>query len=133
MLIDICVIDYISEKNRFELTYSFIFKNIRIFLKTNVNYNFYILSLSSLFNSAIWLEREIWDMFGIKFLLHPDLRRILTDYGFKGHPLCKNFPLTGYVELNYDYLNKNITINPIELSQNIRVFKFNNPWILWKI
>jgi NADH-quinone oxidoreductase subunit C len=66
-------------------------------------------------------------MFGIKFLLHPDLRRILTDYGFKGHPLCKNFPLTGYVELNYDYLNKNITINPIELSQNIRVFKFNNP------
>ena len=126
-LMDICVTDNINDINRFELTYSFIFKTNRIFLKTKLSSNKYILSLSSVFGSANWLEREAWDMFGIKFLLHPDLRRILTDYGFKGHPLRKDFPLTGYYEIQYDDISQSIIVLPIELSQKYRSFELVNP------
>lgn len=132
-LMDICVVDYISDTNRFELTYSFIFETYRIFLKTKISSNKYILSLSNVFASANWLEREVWDMFGIKFLLHPDLRRILTDYGFKGYPLRKDFPLTGYYEIQYDDISQSIIILPIELSQKYRSFELINPWIKWKL
>ena len=132
-LMDICVVDYINNLNRFELTYSYIFQTHRIFLKTAISTNKYILSLSSIYLSSIWLEREVWDMFGIKFLLHPDLRRILTDYGFKGYPLRKDFPLTGYYELQFDDLSQNIIIAPVEFSQKYRTYGLVNSWIKWKI
>jgi len=132
-LMDLCVIDNLNDTNRFELTYSFLFETNRIFLKTKISLNKHILSLSPVYSSAIWLEREVWDMFGIKFLLHPDLRRILTDYGFKGHPLRKDFPLTGYYEIQYDDISQSIIVLPLELSQKYRSFELINPWIKWKI
>jgi NADH:ubiquinone oxidoreductase subunit C len=132
-LMDLCVNDNINDEKRFELTYSFIFETNRIFLKTKLSPNKYILSLSSVYASANWLEREAWDMFGIKFLLHPDLRRILTDYGFKGYPLRKDFPITGYYEIQYDDISQSIIVIPIELSQKYRSFELVNPWIKWKI
>jgi len=132
-LMDICVIDNINNFPRFELIYSFLFRTFRIYLKFKVSAKNYVLSISFLFKSAPWLEREAWDMFGIKFLLHNDLRRILTDYGFCGHPLRKDFPLTGYFELNYDDNMQAINIGFLELSQQFRLFKFYNPWIKWKI
>lgn len=132
-LMDICAVDNISDLNRFELTYSLILKTNRIFLKTKISSRKYILSLSSIYASATWLEREIWDMFGVKFLLHPDLRRILTDYGFKGFPLRKDFPLTGFYEIQYDDLSQCIIVVPVELSQKFRSFELVNPWIKWKI
>jgi len=85
------------------------------------------ISISSLFVSSTWFEREVWDMFGIKFLYNDDLRRILTDYGFKGHPLRKNFPLIGYVEVRYDDLSKSIATEKVEITQGLRYFKFENP------
>jgi NADH:ubiquinone oxidoreductase subunit C len=86
-----------------------------------------ILSIKFFFSSASWLEREAWDLYGVKFLLHLDLRRILTDYGFQGHPFRKDFPLIGFVELRYDDLFQSIVIEPVELSQKFRFFKFENP------
>ena len=125
---DLCVIDYPDKKERFELNYNFlsIKYNIRIFVKTYTQA--YIASLTPIFNSANWIERECWDMFGIFFLNHPDLRRILTDYGFDGFPLRKDFPLTGYIEIRYDDEKANIVYEPLEMTQEYRLFNFTSPW-----
>lgn len=128
ILNDICVIDYPEKVTRFELNYNLlsITYNFRIFLKTYSQA--YIPSISSIFKGANWIERECWDMFGIFFLNHPDLRRILTDYGFEGFPLRKDFPLTGYIEIRYDDEKTNIVYEPLELSQEYRLFNFASPW-----
>ena len=119
---------------KFQLTYSFLsYKTSkRIFLKTYLTKIPFALSLSSIFASANWLEREAWDMFGIKFLFHPNLRRILTDYNFKGHPLRKDFPIIGYVELIYNDSIQSIQVVPVEITQSLRFFEFLNPWIKFK-
>jgi NADH:ubiquinone oxidoreductase subunit C len=134
-LLDIIIVDYPTRlENRFELIYAFWNNknNFRFFIKTFTNSVTPILSISSFFSSSSWLEREAMDMFGIKFLLHNDLRRILTDYGFQGYPLCKDFPLSGFIELRYDDLFQSIFSEPVEFSQKFRFFKFDNPWSKWK-
>jgi NADH/F420H2 dehydrogenase subunit C len=125
---DICVIDYPAKNERFEINYNLLSTkyNIRFFVKTYTQA--YVPSLAPLFNSANWIERECWDMFGIFFLNHPDLRRILTDYGFDGFPLRKDFPLTGYIEIRYDDEKSNIVYEPLEMSQEYRLFNFTSPW-----
>jgi len=133
---DINVVELITNlRLNFQITYSFwsVIYKIRIFIRIFVKNFMALISIKSLFNSADWLEREIWDMFGIKFLLHGDLRRILTDYGFKGHPLRKTFPLTGYIEVRYDDTQQFTITEPVEFAQRFRFFKFNNPWRNWKI
>ena len=132
MLIDITAVDYPSRSSRFEVVYQLlsIHYNARIRVKTNVDELTPIESVSSLFPSANWFERETWDMFGICFLNHPDLRRILTDYGFEGHPLRKDFPGSGYVELRYDDSKKRVISEPVELAQEFRYFDFASPWEL---
>jgi len=129
-LMDITAVDYPNKTNRFELMYSFlsVSKAVRLIIKSNVAENKPVTSLSSLFSSSIWLEREVWDLFGIFFYLHPDLRRILTDYGFEGFPLRKDFPLTGYLEVRYDDEKKRIVQEPLEMSQEFRLFDFLSPW-----
>ena len=128
VLNDICVIDYPEKIDRFELSYNVLSVkyNFRVFIKSYTSA--YIPSISSLFNSANWIERECWDMFGVFFTNHPDLRRILTDYGFDGFPLRKDFPLTGYIEIRYDDEKANIVYEPLELSQEYRLFNFTSPW-----
>ena len=132
MLIDITAVDYPSRSSRFEVVYQLlsIHYNARIRVKTNVDELTPIESVSSLFPSANWFERETWDMFGICFLNHPDLRRILTDYGFEGHPLRKDFPVSGYVEFRYDDSKKRVISEPVELAQEFRYFDFASPWEL---
>ena len=132
MLIDITAVDYPSRSSRFEVVYQLlsIHYNARIRVKTNVDELTPIESVSSLFPSANWFERETWDMFGICFLNHPDLRRILTDYGFEGHPLRKDFPVSGYVEFRYDDSKKRVISEPVELAQEFRYFDFASPWAL---
>ena len=132
MLIDITAVDYPSRSSRFEVVYQLlsIHYNARIRIKTNVDELTPIESVSSLFPSANWFERETWDMFGICFLNHPDLRRILTDYGFEGHPLRKDFPVSGYVEFRYDDSKKRVISEPVELAQEFRYFDFASPWEL---
>lgn len=136
LLLDIFAIDKLGLttislfQKRYQLCYNVLslYNNLRIILKINVvNFDF-IESLTILFNSSNWLEREIWDMFGIFFYNHPDLRRILTDYGFEGFPLLKDFPLSGYLEVRYDFEQKKIVLEPIELTQEFRYFDFKNPW-----
>lgn len=129
-LIDITAIDYLGLKNRFEVVYqltSIVF-NHRILLKTVVSPLTVLASSTLVFNSAGWLEREVWDMFGIFFSSHFDLRRILTDYGFQGFPLRKDFPLTGFVELRYDDELKRVLYESLELAQEFRFFDFQSPW-----
>jgi NADH:ubiquinone oxidoreductase subunit C len=128
MLNDICVVDYPEKPNRFEINYNLLSVkyNFRFFIKTYTSA--YVNSLTSLFYSANWIERECWDMFGIFFVNHPDLRRILTDYGFEGFPLRKDFPLTGYIEIRYDDESANIVYEPLEMSQEYRLFNFTSPW-----
>ena len=132
MLIDITAVDFPSRSSRFEVVYQLlsIHYNARIRVKTNVDELTPIESVSSLFPSANWFERETWDMFGICFLNHPDLRRILTDYGFEGHPLRKDFPVSGYVEFRYDDSKKRVISEPVELAQEFRYFDFASPWEL---
>ena len=132
MLIDITAVDYPSRSSRFEVVYQLlsIHYNARIRVKTKVDELTPIESVSSLFPSANWFERETWDMFGICFLNHPDLRRILTDYGFEGHPLRKDFPVSGYVEFRYDDSKKRVISEPVELAQEFRYFDFASPWEL---
>jgi NADH:ubiquinone oxidoreductase subunit C len=115
--------------NYYFLSYTY---NYRLTLKLFTNLLRPVLSIVYFYPSANWLEREAWDMYGIKFLLHADLRRILTDYGFQGHPLRKDFPLIGFVELRYDDSNRSIILEPVELAQDYRFFKFANPWLNWK-
>lgn len=130
LLVDICCVHYLNIE--YELIY--ILLNIqnghRIFIKIKTNHNFAnISSVSNLYNSANWLEREVCDMFGLRFTGHKDLRRILTDYGFRGQPLRKDYPLCGFVEVRYDDSKKYLVYEPIELSQNFRNYDGLNPWL----
>ena len=127
---DIWGVDFPSNKERFEVNYLLlsIRFNIRIIVKVTVNEEDAIESVEEIFSSAGWLEREVWDMFGVYFVGNKDLRRILTDYGFEGHPLRKDFPLSGYTEVRYDDGEKRIVVEPSELAQEFRYFNFNSPW-----
>ena len=129
-LIDIAGVDYPEDEKRFHLIYLFLSheKNTRIKLITKFNIDQPIQSLTKIFPSANWMEREVFDMYGIKFKNHPDLRRILTDYGFKGYPLRKDFPLTGFNEVRYSEKEKKVIYEPVKLEQNYRNFDFESPW-----
>ena len=129
-LIDIAGVDYPENEKRFELVYLFLSHehNLRIKVLTKFQINQPINSLTKIFPSANWMEREVFDMYGIKFKNHPDLRRILTDYGFKGHPLRKDFPLTGFNEVRYSEKEKKVIYEPVKLEQNYRNFDFESPW-----
>ncbi len=129
-LIDITAIDYPSRELRFEIVYLLISLklNQRILIKTSINENDNIESISSVHKSANWYERECYDLFGIKFLNHPDLRRIMTDYNFEGHPLRKDFPLTGHNEVSYSEKEKKIVYEKVKLSQEYRNFDYSSPW-----
>ena len=129
-LIDIAGVDYPDDEKRFQLIYLFLSheKNHRIKLKIRFQINQLISSITKIFPSANWMEREVFDMYGVKFKNHPDLRRILTDYNFKGHPLRKDFPLTGFNEVRYSEKEKKVIYEPVKLEQNYRNFDFESPW-----
>ena len=129
-LIDITAVDYPENKKRFKIVYLFLSHEInqRIVLSFFINENQQIPTLTKIFPSANWMEREIFDMYGIKFTDHPDLRRILTDYGFEGYPLRKDFPLTGHTEVRYSEDKKKVVYEPVKLEQNYRNFDFESPW-----
>jgi len=129
-LIDIAGVDYPENEKRFELIYLFLSheNNLRIKLLIKFETSKAINSITKIFPSANWMEREVFDMYGIKFKSHPDLRRILTDYGFKGHPLRKDFPLTGFNEVRYSEKEKKVVYEPVKLEQNYRNFDFESPW-----
>jgi NADH-quinone oxidoreductase subunit C len=129
-LVDITGVDYPDRQKRFEVVYNLLSlkHNQRIRVKVAADEDTVVPSASGAFSSAIWLEREVWDMFGVFFSDHPDLRRILTDYGFEGHPLRKDFPLTGYVEVRYDEDQKRVVYEPVKLVQEFRGFDFASPW-----
>ncbi len=129
-LMDVCGVDYPEDENRFEVVYHLISltHNLRVRVKVRTNEEEAVPTVTGVFSSAGWFEREAWDLFGIYFSGHPDLRRILTDYGFEGHPLRKDFPLTGYVELRYDDEKKRVVYEPVTLTQEFRTFDFMSPW-----
>jgi len=130
MLADLTAVDFPDRDERFDVVYNLLSlkHNQRIRVKAAVGEDVAVPSISSVFSSAIWLEREAWDMYGIYFSDHPDLRRLLTDYGFEGHPLRKDFPLTGYVEVRYDEDQKRVVYEPVNLTQEFRRFDFMSPW-----
>lgn len=129
-LVDICGADYPDRERRFEVVYHLLSlkHNQRVRVKTVTDEATPVPSVIGVFSSAGWFERETWDMYGIMFADHPDLRRILTDYGFDGHPLRKDFPLTGYVELRYDDEQRRVVYEPVKLRQDFRTFDFLSPW-----
>ena len=129
-LIDITAVDYPSKKNRFRMIYLLLSHelNNRIIIDFSLNENEKVFSITSIFPSANWMEREVFDMYGIDFQDHPDLRRILTDYGFQGHPLRKDFPITGHTEVRYSEERKKVIYEPVKLEQNYRNFDYNSPW-----
>ena len=129
-LIDIAGVDYPENEKRFELVYLLLSHehNLRIKVIIKFQIDQTISSLTKIFPSANWMEREVFDMYGIKFKNHPDLRRILTDYGFKGYPLRKDFPLTGFNEVRYSEKEKKVIYEPVKLEQNYRNFDFESPW-----
>tara|TARA_A100001011_G_scaffold132878_1_gene140021 strand:- start:31935 stop:32546 length:612 start_codon:yes stop_codon:yes gene_type:complete len=129
-LIDVVGIDYPEEEKRFNLIYLFLSheNNLRIKISIKFEITEQIPSITKIFPSANWMEREVFDMYGIKFKNHPDLRRILTDYNFKGHPLRKDFPLTGFNEVRYSEKDKKVVYEPVKLEQNYRNFDFSSPW-----
>ena len=130
-LIDIAGIDYPQDEKRFNLVYLFLSheNNTRLKLKIKFQTDQTIPSITKIFPSANWMEREVFDMYGIKFKNHPDLRRILTDYNFKGHPLRKDFPLTGFNKVRYSEKEKKVIYEPVKLEQNYRNFDFESPWV----
>lgn len=130
-LLDVWGIDLLEVKKRFVVNYLFlsVVYNMRVIVKVHLLENEGIDSLTYLYNSTGWLEREVWDMYGIFFYNHFDLRRILTDYGFDGFPLRKDFPVTGFTEVNYDYEKKRILYTPISLTQEMRTYIYKNPWL----
>ena len=129
-LIDITAVDYPENSQRFKVVYLFLSHefNQRIILSYLINENEVIPSLTSIYPAANWMEREVFDMYGVKFKDHPDLRRILTDYGFEGHPLRKDFPLTGHTEVRYSEEHKKVIQEPVKLEQNYRNFDYESPW-----
>ncbi len=129
-LVDILAVDYPNNDKRFEVIYLFLSheNNLRIVIKVNVEEDQKIPTITNIFSSANWLEREVFDMNGIEFDKHPDLRRILTDYEFEGFPLRKDFPLTGYKEVRYDPEKKKVLYGPVKLQQAYRDFDFKSPW-----
>ena len=129
-LIDITVVDYPERSKRFKIVYLFLSHefNQRMILSYNISENEVIASLTPIFPSANWMEREVFDMYGVSFKDHPDLRRILTDYGFEGHPLRKDFPLTGHNEVRYSEDQKKVITEPVKLEQNFRNFDYESPW-----
>ncbi len=129
-LIDITAIDYPEEEKRFRLVYLLLSHefNSRIIVKCSINENEILPTLTNIYPSANWMEREVFDMYGISFKNHPDLRRILTDYGFEGHPLRKDFPLTGHNEVRYSVDEKKVVYEPVKLEQNYRKFDYESPW-----
>jgi NADH-quinone oxidoreductase subunit C len=130
VLVDLCGVDYPERPERFDVVYNLLSTklNQRIRVKTMVDENNPVPSVTGLFSAAGWFEREAWDLYGIYFSDHPDLRRILTDYGFSGYPLRKDFPLTGFVELRYDDELKRVVYQPVRLVQEFRDFDFMSPW-----
>ena len=130
MLLDITAVDYPQRSKRFELVYNLLsLKNhLRLRVKIFLNDNEIVPSISKLYKSAGWYEREVWDMYGVSFSGNNDLRRILTDYGFEGYPLRKDFPLTGFVELRYDESKKKVVYSKVKLTQDYRNFDFLSPW-----
>ena len=129
-LIDICGVDYPNRIDRFEIVYHLlsISLNQRIRVKLSVNDGDTVPSIVSIFDAANWYEREVWDLFGVIFTDHPDLRRILTDYGFEGHPLRKDFPLSAFVQVKYDDSEKKVVNEKVNLVQDFRDFDFESPW-----
>ena len=129
-LIDITTVDYPENSKRFKMVYLFLSHqfNQRIIISSLINENEVVPSLTKIFPSANWMEREVFDMYGVKFKDHPDLRRILTDYGFDGHPLRKDFPLTGHNEVRYSEDEKKVIYEPVKLEQNYRNFDYESPW-----
>ena len=129
-LMDVCGVDWPGREERLEVVYNLLSlkHNRRIRLKLTTSDGVVVPSATAVFSSANWFEREIWDMFGVLFDNHPDLRRILSDYGFEGHPLRKDFPLTGYIEARYDDELKRVVFEPVKLTQDFRAFDFLSPW-----
>jgi NADH/F420H2 dehydrogenase subunit C len=130
LLISISGVDLLSNKYRFCVVYELLslLYNTRIRIKVFISQNDFIYSLTNVYINANWWEREIWDFFGIYFLGHVDMRRILTDYGFEGYPMRKDFPLSGFVEIRYNQNKKRIVIEPVELTQEFRYYSFDKPW-----
>jgi NADH-quinone oxidoreductase subunit C len=130
VLVDVCGVDYPDRSKRFEVVYNLLSPrhNQRIRVKVGCEEDEAVPSVSEVFSSATWYEREAWDLYGIIFSDHPDLRRLLTDYGFEGHPMRKDFPLTGHVEVRYDEAQKRVIYEPVQLTQAFRSFDFMSPW-----
>jgi len=129
-LIDITAVDYPKKEKRFKLVYLLLSheNNLRILININIDEKTHVPSITKIFPSANWMEREVFDMYGVSFKDHPDLRRILTDYGFKGYPLRKDFPLTGHTEVRYSEEHKKVIYEPVKLDQEYRHFDFESPW-----
>ena len=130
LLMDVCGADYPEREQRFDVVYNLLSlkHNQRVRVKVQTDESTPVPSAASLYNAAPWFERETWDLYGVWFADHPDLRRILTDYGFDGHPLRKDFPLTGFVEMRYDDEQKRVVYEPVKLAQEFRRFDFLSPW-----
>ncbi len=129
-LTDVCGVDWPQREKRFDVVYHLLSptQNVRIRIKVTTDEDTPVPSITSMFPGADWFEREAYDLYGILFTGHPDLRRILTDYGFEGHPLRKDFPLTGFVEVRYDDERKRVVYEPVRLAQQFRDFDFLSPW-----
>jgi len=129
-LIDITAVDYLQKEKRFKIVYLLLSheNNLRIIININIDEKTTVPTITKIFPSANWMEREVFDMYGISFKDHPDLRRILTDYGFKGYPLRKDFPLTGHTEVRYSEDKKKVIYEPVKLDQEYREFDFESPW-----
>lgn len=129
-LVDLCGVDYPEREERFEVVYHLLSmtQNLRVRVKVAAAEDTPVPTVAGVFSCADWFEREVWDMYGVYFLDHPDLRRILTDYGFDGHAQRKDFPLTGYVEVRYDEAQKRVIYEPVKLTQDFRTFDFTSPW-----
>jgi NADH-quinone oxidoreductase subunit C len=129
-LVDITAVDYPERGKRFDVVYHFLsmYQNQRVRLRVSIREDDMVSSIVEVHPSANWFEREVFDMFGILFIGHPDLRRILTDYGFRGHPMLKDFPTTGYTEVRYDAVEKRVVYQPVSLVQEYRQFDFMSPW-----
>ena len=129
-LMDLCGVDYPEREQRFQVVYNLLSMkhNQRIRVKLDIEEDSPVPTATGVFSAAAWYEREVWDMYGVPFADNPDLRRLLTDYGFQGHALRKDFPLTGYVELRYDEDQKRVVYEPVRLTQDFRTFDFLSPW-----